>query len=442
MLLLLLTFRLAGSDRIKKLVLLTSSFLVYYLLSGKLLLGLVFITFFNFFLGRKISNGSNSRKMLVLGLSVNLLTLSYFKYTNFFLQSLSGLIKWPDNHLNIILPVGISFYIFSSISYIVDIFRGKYLPTESLGDYALHIAFFPKIIAGPIVRPGELIPQFTRLGFSVENLKPGLILFLLGMFKKLVIADRLAVYLDPVFTQPGLFSSYTLWLTALGYSVQIYCDFSGYTDMAVGTARIFGIRLPGNFDAPYGSLSVSEFWRRWHITLSSWLRDYLYIPLGGSRVNPVRTSLNLIITMILGGFWHGANWTFLVWGLMHGIALAGERTLSGIVLVPAIVRWVATYLFITLCWVIFRAPDITEAGRFLGKMLALDPHGITWTFGTVLPFIVIVPVVHLLSKNRSTFTAYLNKLPGYICWNFLIFIVMAIVFLKPGTSSPFTYLQF
>lgn len=442
MVLLLLTFRLAGSDRIKKLALLTSSFLVYYLLSGKMLLALVFITFFNFFLGRKICFGTNSRKLLILGLSVNLITLSYFKYTNFFLQSLSGLINGPLSSLNIILPVGISFYIFNSISYLVDIYRGKYLPTDSLADYALHIAFFPKIIAGPIVRPGELIPQFTGLGFAFENLKPGLILFLLGMFKKFVLADRLALYLDPVFAQPGLFSSYTLWLTALGYSVQIYCDFSGYTDMAVGTTRVLGIRLPGNFEAPYGSLSVSEFWRRWHITLSSWLRDYLYIPLGGSRVNPIRTNLNLIITMLLGGFWHGANWTFMVWGLMHGLALAAERTLSGIIRFPAIVRWVVTYIFITLCWVIFHASDLTAAGNFLKKMVTFDPQGITWTFGTVLPVILTVPIVHLLSKNRSTFTGYLNKLPGYICWNFLIFITMAIIFLKPGSSSPFTYLQF
>lgn len=440
--LLLLTLGLSGSDRIKKLALLSSSYLVYFLLSGKLLLALVFITFFNYFLGRKISRDSNSRKTLLFGVFLNLLALSYFKYTNFFLKSLSGILNWPDYHLNIILPVGISFYIFNSIAYLVDISRGKYLPVESPGDYALHIAFFPKIIAGPIVRPGELIPQFTGLSFALENLKPGLTFFLLGMFKKLVLADRLALYLDPVFAKPGLFSSYTLWIAALGYSVQIYCDFSGYTDMAVGTARVLGIQLPGNFDAPYGSLSVSEFWRRWHITLSSWLRDYLYIPLGGSRVTPARTKLNLLITMLLGGFWHGANWTFIVWGLLHGAAMAAERTLSGIIRVPRMVGWGLTYLFISLCWVIFRAPDMILAGKFLTKMLAFDLHGITWTFGTVIPIIVTLPLIHLLSRNRSTFTGYLNKLPGYVSWNFLIFIIMAIVFLKSGSSSPFTYLQF
>lgn len=439
---LILVLRFIPSDKIKKLSLLTASFLVYFLLSGKLLLLLIFTIFFNYFSGIKIHNSVHPKRLLVLCVAVNLGLLSYFKYTNFFLGSVTGILGLPSFSLQIFLPVGISFYIFSSISYLVDIYRKNYIPEKDPADYALHIAFFPKIIAGPIVRPGQLLPQLKNLKISSENIKPGLSLFLFGLFKKVVIADRLASYFDPVFSQPELFSAYTLWLTAFGYSVQIYCDFSGYTDMALGTARLLGIRLPGNFNSPYGSYSVTEFWRRWHITLSSWLRDYLYIPLGGNRISPSRTYLNLLVTMLLGGLWHGASWTFVLWGGIHGLALAIERMLFRIIKLPGFLKWGLTYIFITLGWVIFRSPSLPVGSVFINKMLTLNMHGINWTFTEIIPVIILVPLLHLLSKLRTFNLEDFLKLPGYLFWNTLIFIMAAVVFLKPGTTSPFTYLQF
>lgn len=438
----ILILRFIPSDKIKKLSLLSASFFVYFILSGKMLLLLIFVIFFNFFSGIKLHGSVKPKRLLGFCIAVNLVLLSYFKYTNFFLDSAANILGFSPYSLQIFLPVGISFYIFSSISYLVDIYRKNYPPEKDPAVYALHIAFFPKIIAGPIVRPGDLLPQFKTLKVSSENIRPGLSLFLFGLFKKVVIADRLAAYFDPVFAQPELFSAYTLWLTAFGYSVQIYCDFSGYTDMAVGTSRLLGIGLPGNFDSPYGSYSITEFWRRWHITLSSWLRNYLYIPLGGSRVSPSRTYINLLVTMLLGGLWHGASWTFVLWGGLHGLALVIERMLSRVFRLPALLKWVLTYLFITLGWVIFRSPSLSAGSLFINKMLTWNMHGINWTSTVILPVIILVPILHLLTKLRTFCLENFLKLPGYLFWNTLIFIIAVVVFLKPGTSSPFTYLQF
>jgi alginate O-acetyltransferase complex protein AlgI len=298
------------------------------------------------------------RRWLLLSLVTNLGLLAYFKYCNFFLDNLNGLLGSSGvhlPHLDILLPAGISFYTFKTMSYVIDVYRRELTPTESLLDYVMFVTFFPELIAGPIVRASVFLPQMsTSIGPTRERLAVGGSAFLLGLTKKM-LADRLGVLAAPVFADPQHYGPASLWAAAIAFTLQIYCDFAGYSDMAIGTARMIGYRLPENFDMPYLSGNITEFWRRWHITLSSWLRDYLYIPLGGNRRGSGRTYLNLMLTMLLGGLWHGASWNFVVWGGLHGAALAIHRRLGrrG----PPLPSWLATpltLLFVLLCWVPFR----------------------------------------------------------------------------------------
>ena len=321
------------------------------------------------------------RAWLLVSLVTNLGLLATFKYGNLVLASLeplfaAGGVALP--RLPTEIPVGISFYTFQTLSYTIDIYRRNSEPTERLLDFAVFVAFFPQLVAGPIVRSREFLPQLRRLPSpSLERAADGAQRFLLGLFKKVVIADNVGVFVDGVFAAPGDHGAAVLWCGAWGFALQIYCDFSAYTDMAIGTARAFGFRLPENFDLPYLSRSMTEFWRRWHLSLSTWLRDYLYIPLGGSRRGPGRTYVNLAVTMLLGGLWHGASWTFLVWGGLHGLFLALER-LRGVQAEPdpcarwtpaAVLRGFLTFQLVTLTWVVFRAADFPSMGLYLERML-------------------------------------------------------------------------
>ena len=309
-------------------------------------------------------NGPRSRKgLMALSVSVNLGILAYFKYRAFALDTTINLTHWlgwsiPIEPVKAFLPLGISFYTFEAISYVVDVYRGRTQPVRNLLDYALYILFFPHLVAGPIVRPYEFLPQLSRpKRFDWPRFQAGVQLFLLGLFKKSVIADQIALAVDPVFKEPGKYGSSALWLAVLGYAVQIYCDFSGYTDMALGLAHTLGFKLPHNFNAPYLATSPSDFWRRWHISLSRWLRDYLYIPLGGNRKGPTRTMVNLFITMLLGGLWHGANWTFVIWGAYHGTLLAIQRLLPKSIEHPLFrpIGMFLTFMAVCVGWVLFGA---------------------------------------------------------------------------------------
>src|SRR5205823_8430177 len=276
------------------------------------------------------------KALLGLSLVANLGLLCYFKYVNFFLQPLREALRavhagYTIPVLDVILPIGISFYTFEAINYTVDVYRKKVRAERSLAHFMLFITFFPHLIAGPIVRARDFLPQMRRpKRWDWARLHLGAQYLLMGLFKKMAIADRMALYADPVFAEPARYGSGAVWLAVLAYALQIYCDFSGYTDMALGTAHLLGYKLAKNFDMPYLAVNVSEFWRRWHISLSSWLRDYLFIPLGGSRGTERQTCRNLLVTMALGGLWHGANWTFVVWGILHGLLLIVHRTFQGI----------------------------------------------------------------------------------------------------------------
>ncbi len=354
-----------------------------------LLLGIVFVNaafaravWANLGTGRARTNVS--RWLVRSAVVVDLFVLAYFKYTNFFLdffttrlQSLG--IEVPTFALNVVLPIAISFFTFQAISYVVDVGRGELRPIPLL-DFAVYLTFFAHLVAGPIVRVSEFAPQLdARADPRFVQSSEAFLLIGRGLFKKVVISSYLAAnVVDPVFALPSAHSQLDVLVGVLGYSIQIYADFSGYTDIAIGVALLLGIRFPQNFDAPYRSFSMQDFWRRWHMTLSRWLRDYLYIPLGGNRGTMVATYRNLMATMVLGGLWHGANWTFVIWGSIHGTALVVERIVKGrwaqrgALGVPSplvkLLQWTLTFGIVTLAWVFFRAPSFGDATAVLGAL--------------------------------------------------------------------------
>lgn len=301
---------------------------------------------------------------ILLSLSI----LGYFKYANFFLWNWNAMVQGNFQPLDIILPVGISFYTFQSISYVVDVYKGKIQPTRTWLEYVFFLSFFPALVAGPIVRADYFLPQLEQnRRASDEEIWGGLFLIICGIIKKAVIADYIAQYNDLIFNDPELYTGVQTLMGVLGYTMQIYCDFSGYSDMAIGLALIMGFKLGLNFDSPYQSRNLTEFWRRWHISLSSWLRDYLYIPLGGNRKGTFRTYLNNFLTMLIGGLWHGAAWKFIFWGAMHGVGLALHKACQPILKripdnpLTIFISWLLTFIYVSLLWVFFRAADFSQS---------------------------------------------------------------------------------
>ncbi|MDY6783398.1 MAG: MBOAT family O-acyltransferase [Cyanobacteriota bacterium] len=336
----------------------------------------------NYFIGRRIEGVKlatpKAKTLLIVGVGFNLALLGYYKYADFFLSSLGGLLPVTFDRLNIFLPLAISFYTFTQIAYLVDAYRGETKEYQyDLFSYTLFISFFPQLIAGPILRYNELLPQFRRLRnfcFNPKNMAMGVTLFILGLFKKVAIADNLSPWVAPVFDNASNVTFLEAWVGALAYTFQLYFDFSGYSDMAIGLGWMFNINLPLNFNSPYKSISIIDFWRRWHITLSHFLRDYLYIPLGGNRLGKARQYANLILTMLLGGLWHGAGWTFIIWGGLHGLFLVINhlwRRLS--IVLPKMLGWILTFVAVVNSWVVFRAPTFSAGGAILQTMWGIKP---------------------------------------------------------------------
>lgn len=339
-------------------------------------------TFLDYWIGLRLDRSKNPttrRNLLVLSLFSNLGVLAFFKYSNFFIESsirvadtLGLSLDWPT--LNIILPVGISFYTFQTLSYTIDIYRRNLRPEKSLLRFATFVSFFPQLVAGPIVRASEFLPQLQHDAiFCLGNARFGVGKILLGLFKKLVIADSAAAIVDVVFANPEDFSGANTLLAVILYAFQIYCDFSGYSNIAIGSATLLGFQFPLNFRSPYFATSLSDFWNRWHISLSSWLRDYLYIPLGGNRHGKLKTYRNLILTMVLGGLWHGASWTFVVWGGLHGSYLILQRELSNLLpsqtvkerdqFLLAMICRMLVFTLVCVAWVFFRSPTFDDAWK-------------------------------------------------------------------------------
>ncbi|GAC1347072.1 MAG: MBOAT family protein [Acetobacteraceae bacterium] len=345
--------------------------------------------------------------VLGLGIALNLVVLGICKYANFLGGAVALLLHLEFRPFDIILPLGISFFTFQKISYLIDLRRGD-RHIYGLLEFFAFVTFFPQLIAGPLVRHNEIIPQFRSDPHGParwENLARGAVLFTIGFAKKAGLADTVALVCDPLFAQAALgpVNAAEAWTATLAYALQIYFDFSGYSDMAIGLGLMFGFHLPLNFDAPYRAASIREFWRRWHITLSRFLRDYLYIPLGGNRGGGARQAVNVVLTMLLGGLWHGAAWTFVAWGGLHGVALAinGAWTRSGRRL-PAPLGWAVTMLFVLAAWVLFRAPDFATATRLLAGMAGAEGLGrVQITQGPVLALAVLVAVAGPTSQAAA-----------------------------------------
>ncbi|MBV9519080.1 MAG: MBOAT family protein [Hyphomicrobiales bacterium] len=380
--------RFFGSERLCVPWLFLASAVFYAWWSPRFLLLLIVSMLVNWVTAHAIARqqGSRRKTFFVFGLAWNLGILAYFKYADFFISSLDAVARldWPLLH--IILPLGISFFTFQKIAYLADIHSG-YAKPGPLTDFALFVFFFPQLIAGPIVHHSEVMPQFRAMGakphdkdYALEA-SIGLTLLLIGLVKKVCIADQLAPYATNVFDHAAQ-GSYRIgllaaWQGALAYTVELYTDFSGYSDMAIGLARMFGVKLPANFNSPYKSASIIEFWRRWHMTLSRFLRDYLYIPLGGNRKGSLRRYLNLMITMLLGGLWHGAGWTYVAWGGLHGFYLLVNHAWRNFTkrAVPSLPAWLITLLAVITAWVFFRASDFASAANIVEGLFGLNGTG-------------------------------------------------------------------
>jgi alginate O-acetyltransferase complex protein AlgI len=393
------------------------------------------------------SAGSRRRWLLGVGVAVNIALLGYFKYRNFLVEGGSELLGRQVHLAPLVLPLAVSFFTFEQITYLVGAYQGE----EGHGDfvsYLLFITFFPHLIAGPIVRYYEIYPQFnrsTRLRLTAENLSEGLMIFAIGLFKKVMLADTFRTFVGPIFDRMEMISFFDAWGATLAFALEIYFDFSGYSDMAIGLARMFGVKFPENFDSPYKARNVIEFWRHWHITLSFFLRDYLYIPLGGNRRGELRRHLNLFITMVLGGLWHGANWTFLLWGAVHGAMLSINHLWANTKRqLPDVVAWALTFVLVTAAWVLFRAQTFTRASLLLTSMIGL--HGFAWhavrnSIGPrELRELFIGLVIVLFCPNRQTIMGWRWESDWLYAGAFAV--LAAVSIMSMSNPPPFIYFQF
>jgi len=395
--------------------------------------------------------------LLAASVTLNLLVLGYFKYMNFFVDNLNALLQLTDHNLiifnRIALPIGISFFTFQSITYTVDVFRGDAAPLKRCTDYMLYISMFPQLIAGPIVRFNSIAAQISERQISMEARVNGFCRFMIGLGKKVLIANQLALLADPIFAMSYQeISTPTAWIGILAYTFQIYFDFSGYSDMAIGLGKMLGFRFPENFDAPYTSLSVSEFWRRWHITLGAFMKSYLYIPLGGNRKGVARTYLNLVIVFLLSGFWHGASWNFVMWGAFHGIFLILDRlfmlkTLDKLGRIPAMLL---TFLAVTAGWVLFRTETLAGAVHFYqamfsfrsGTSLQWQPQHLFLILAAIISF---VPATKIGQKAMDNLFADHYSKRSLILILILVFLIIAplsVGSLASNNFNPFIYFRF
>jgi len=412
---------------------------------------------------RLVAIEESKKKNLMLGISLlfNLGFLGIFKYYNFFADSLILLLSSLNipldfSTLNIILPVGISFYTFQNLSYTIDIHNGKFKPTKDVFAFFAFASFFPQLVAGPIERASALLPQFCRdRSFDYEKARDGLQQILWGFVKKIFVADVLAPQVNEIFKNFNKLDGSTLLLGAIFFSFQIYCDFSGYSDIAIGTAKLFGFDLMTNFKAPYFSKSVSEFWRRWHISLSTWFRDYLFIPLGGSRESKIKTIRNIIITFVVSGLWHGANWTFVIWGFINGLYMVPaiifikrheiqqeEKVKKLNPVFGNLLQIITTYSLITLTWIFFRSEDILDALKYLSRMFS---RSIFVNPGSqyLIYFVPILLVLILEAISKDDFFPWrkMNSLPKTIRW--ILYLLFALLVIGAyQEENTFIYFQF
>jgi len=404
----------------------------------------------DFTVGRHIYARLHPRAALLVSLTVNLGILSFFKYGNFLGTNLADGLSWLGfrTHwldLDFLLPVGISFYTFQSMSYTVDLYRKQLVPRQKLRDYALFVTFFPQLVAGPIVRASEFFRELDKkLYVSKRSMQTGLSLMIVGLVKKVVLADNLAPIVENAFSDPAAVSGWQLLIAIYAFAFQIYFDFSGYTDIAIGAARTLGFRFPKNFDHPYAALSIREFWRKWHMTLSRWLRDYLYISLGGNRKGRYRTIANLMITMLLGGLWHGASWNFVLWGGLHGLYLSFERLLGSRMRIrlPALVRWFVTFQLVCFAWIFFRADDIETSKAVILKIAQLPSEPVLAGVERYQVVLLFVLMLAHWAGDRWRLRERLST-ANPVAWGLMTAcLLVSLLIWAPSESAPFIYFQF
>ena len=452
-------------DRVRLWILLAASYVFYGWWDVRFLSLILFVTVVTFYGALGVERAKSRRiQHWVIGATVVTLlaVLFIFKYFGFFLDSLERLgavFGWQiqNSSLEIILPVGISFYTFQAISYVVDVYRKHLPPDHSLLEVALYITFFPQLVAGPIIRGTDFLPQLKKpLVLDQASFLDGIRLFLIGFCYKAVIADNLARIADPVFSDVGAWDVTAYWVATLAYTGQIYFDFAGYSGMAIGIARLLGFWLPINFNFPYSAASITDFWRRWHISLSTWLRDYLYIPLGGNRGRRIATYRNLMLTMLLGGLWHGASWNFVLWGAMHGLALAVHKIWTqnlshdpsknnrSIFALQIVMGFLLTQLWVMVAWVFFRAESFDDSLCMLGAMFGLmSTLQAAQSYAPLMLVLVLLPIIVDTSVGRmSADRQWSVRLPSHLYAVFLGALLAGLLWALPLTLAPFIYFQF
>lgn len=445
--------------------LIAASYFFYGWWNWRFLILLAFTSLVDFSVGYRLNRSENPiHRRLLLGVTLvsNLSVLFFFKYFNFFADSARELMTacgWRADFVTIkvLLPVGISFYTFQSLSYTIDVYQRKMKGSENLIDFLAFVSFFPQLVAGPIERAPHMLPQFARQReFDYHRAVMGVRRILYGLFKKMVIADNLAILADQVFDQAGAFHGISSAIGILAFTFQIYCDFSGYSDIALGTARLFGFELMENFRAPYFSITLREFWRRWHISLSTWFRDYVYIPLGGNKVSTPRRIYNLFVTFILSGLWHGAQWTFVIWGFIHWLFLAVEELMPGAPesFISRNARRVLTFIIVCIAWVFFRARTLQEAlqmlyhtatrpagGESISALMRATYHTELFAVYFLCVFILFCILEWLMRKE--TFDLVMNRMPTLARRSSYLVLVILIIFWGFKDSAPvFIYFKF
>jgi alginate O-acetyltransferase complex protein AlgI len=448
-------------------LLLGASLAFYMTWSVPCVLLVLFTSVMDFYLGRVISKTADAagrRRLLQASLVANLGLLGFFKYANFFLDNARGLINLCGGHLgpvavNVVIPPGISYYTFGSLSYVLDVYYERCAPAGQLRDYTLFVSFFPKILSGPIVRGADFLSQLEpRLRASWEEIESGLAQFLVGAVKKMVLADQMAGNVNQIFAAPGRFDRATLIQGLLGYTVQLYCDFSGYSDMAIGAARVLGFRFGENFQFPFSSVSITEFWRRWHISMSFWFRDYLFLPLEiATRENPrplLRVSTNLMITMLLVGLWHGPSWNYVIYGGVHGLALVAHRAWTawkpplawfkqpGAAFLGVVTSHVLTLAVVVLSLVFFRTGSLAEAAGYFKRMAFGGPGGEHLLSVYIYPVVAVVFLAHLLiNKDRNLPLEWPQK-PAWVRICIYTSLLTVLACLAATEAAPFIYFKY
>lgn len=450
------TFYLLPKKNQKNIFLLLSSYVFYGYWDWRFCSLLLLSTIIDFYVGKALykSEEKNRKKLLFISLISNLGILFTFKYFNFFIDSFKSIADALNYnldylHLNLLLPIGISFYTFQTLSYTIDIYRKKLKPTNDFIDFALFVSFFPQLVAGPIERAKSIIPQLSKKLQPTKNqIKEGITLIILGLFRKVMIGDTSGRIVDHIFNDVSEYKSIEIIAALLLFSIQIYADFSGYSHIARGTAKLLGVELMKNFEQPYLSKNITEFWRTWHISLSTWLRDYLYIPLGGNRKGTSRMYLNLMITMLLGGLWHGASWNFVIWGGLHGIYLAihkafFENTKSDGGLLKYVSHTIFTYVLVTFTWLFFRATTIADTKNSLSKFINWEPSEHSSIFITItLSYLVVTLFIDITERKYGHTSILKIKSPGIALGILSALLFVTLTYMFQANPSPFIYFQF